>query len=192
MSSPNHSTSKIKDAFSSINILNYTSVSSDYFPASSGSISFNTLENSNIITSVISPFYNNPCLKDVQAFYAKESSIPSPDPITPTRLFDSISDHNHHHTIEPSPIFLYLKNYYHLRRKTIPHLSSTTKLSKIISKSNLERISKSKRAKTSKNQQEMQRQVQERDMRKDIKAGSADNKRRKSMKTQLKSKDQRC
>ncbi|GKD10651.1 hypothetical protein Tco_1190336, partial [Tanacetum coccineum] len=53
-----------------------------------------------------------------------------------------------------------------------------------------ERISKAKRAKTSKNQQEMKRQVQERDMRKDIKAGSADNKRRKSMKTQLKSKDQ--
>ncbi|GJY72898.1 hypothetical protein Tco_0477329 [Tanacetum coccineum] len=36
-----------------------------------------------------------------------------------------------------------------------------------------ERISKAKRAKTSKNQQEMKRQVQERDMRKDIKAGSA-------------------
>ncbi|GJW40387.1 hypothetical protein Tco_0066232 [Tanacetum coccineum] len=53
-----------------------------------------------------------------------------------------------------------------------------------------ERILKSKRAKTSKNQQEMKRQVQERDLRKDIKAGSADNKRRKSMKTQLKSKDQ--
>ncbi|GJS38002.1 hypothetical protein Tco_0536384 [Tanacetum coccineum] len=37
MSSPNHSTSDIEDAFSSMNILNYTSVSSDYFPASSGS-----------------------------------------------------------------------------------------------------------------------------------------------------------
>ncbi|GKA17714.1 hypothetical protein Tco_0697551 [Tanacetum coccineum] len=36
-----------------------------------------------------------------------------------------------------------------------------------------ERISKAKRAKTSKNQQEMKRQVQERDLRKDIKAGSA-------------------
>ncbi|GJW80968.1 hypothetical protein Tco_0144943 [Tanacetum coccineum] len=32
MSSPNHSTSDIEDAFSSMNILNYTSVSSDYFP----------------------------------------------------------------------------------------------------------------------------------------------------------------
>ncbi|GJS31100.1 hypothetical protein Tco_0491720 [Tanacetum coccineum] len=86
MSSPNHSTSDIEDAFSSMNILNYTSVSSDYFPASSGSISFNSSENSNIIPSVISPFYNNPCLKDVQAFYAKESPIPSPDPITPPAI----------------------------------------------------------------------------------------------------------
>ncbi|GJY05962.1 hypothetical protein Tco_0371902 [Tanacetum coccineum] len=86
MSSPNHSTSDIKDAFSSMNILNYTSVSSDYFPASSGSISFNSSENSNIIPSVISPFYNNPCLKDVQAFYTKESPISSPDPITPPAI----------------------------------------------------------------------------------------------------------
>ncbi|GKA13737.1 reverse transcriptase domain-containing protein [Tanacetum coccineum] len=37
MSSPNHSTSDIENAFSFMNILNYTSVSSDYFPASSGS-----------------------------------------------------------------------------------------------------------------------------------------------------------
>ncbi|GJR37103.1 hypothetical protein Tco_1212787 [Tanacetum coccineum] len=46
MSSPNRSTSDIEDAFSSMNILNYTSVSSDYFPASSGSNSFNSSENS--------------------------------------------------------------------------------------------------------------------------------------------------
>ncbi|GJT85151.1 reverse transcriptase domain-containing protein [Tanacetum coccineum] len=31
----------------------------------------------------IHTFYNNPCLKDVQAFYAKELPISSPDPITP-------------------------------------------------------------------------------------------------------------
>ncbi|GJV06353.1 hypothetical protein Tco_1344009 [Tanacetum coccineum] len=88
MSSPNHSTSDIEDAFSSMNILNYTSVSSDYFSASSESSSFNSLENSkdNIIPSVISPFYNNPCLKDVQAFYAKESPISPPDPITPPAI----------------------------------------------------------------------------------------------------------
>ncbi|GJR65388.1 hypothetical protein Tco_0011453 [Tanacetum coccineum] len=62
MSSPNHSTSDIEDAFSSMNILNYTSVSSDYFPVSSGSSSFNSSENSidNIIQPVFSSFYNNP------------------------------------------------------------------------------------------------------------------------------------
>ncbi|GJX32146.1 hypothetical protein Tco_0242001 [Tanacetum coccineum] len=97
MSSPNHSTSDIEDAFSSMNILNYTSVSSDYFPASSGSISFNSSENSNdnMIPPVFSSFYNNTYLKDVQAFYAKELPISSPDPITPPTpppsYFNSIS-----------------------------------------------------------------------------------------------------
>ncbi|GKB78240.1 hypothetical protein Tco_0945135 [Tanacetum coccineum] len=88
MSSPNRSTSDIEDAFSSMNILNYTSVSSDYFPASSGSSSFNSSENSkdNMIPPVFSSFYNNPYLKDVQAFYAKELPIPSPDPITPPAI----------------------------------------------------------------------------------------------------------
>ncbi|GJV30899.1 hypothetical protein Tco_1391299 [Tanacetum coccineum] len=88
MSSPNHSTFDIEDAFSSMNILNYTSVSSDYFPASSGSSSFNSSENSkdNMISPVFSPFYNNPCLNDVQAFYAKESPISPPDPITPSAI----------------------------------------------------------------------------------------------------------
>ncbi|GKC30141.1 hypothetical protein Tco_1037435 [Tanacetum coccineum] len=62
MSSPNHSTSDLEDAFSSMNILNYTSVSSDYFPASSESSSFNSSENSkdNMIPPVFSSFYNNP------------------------------------------------------------------------------------------------------------------------------------
>ncbi|GJR47413.1 hypothetical protein Tco_1315516 [Tanacetum coccineum] len=88
MSSPNHFTSDIEDAFSSINILNYTSVSSDYFPASAGSSSFNSSENStdNIIPPVFSSFYNNTYLKDVQAIYAKELPISSPDPITPPAI----------------------------------------------------------------------------------------------------------
>ncbi|GJZ30589.1 hypothetical protein Tco_0575636 [Tanacetum coccineum] len=86
MSSPNHSTSDIEDAFSSMNILNYTPVSSNYFPTSSESSSFNSSENSNIIPSVIPPFYDNPCLKDVQTFYAKESPISSPDPTTPPAI----------------------------------------------------------------------------------------------------------
>ncbi|GJU05112.1 hypothetical protein Tco_1121542 [Tanacetum coccineum] len=92
MSSPNHSTSDIEDAFSFINILNYTSVSSDYFSASSGSSSFNSSENfkDNMIPPVFPPvfssFYNNTYLKDVQAFHAKELPISSPDPITPPAI----------------------------------------------------------------------------------------------------------
>ncbi|GKB24074.1 hypothetical protein Tco_0863475 [Tanacetum coccineum] len=88
MSSPNRFTSDIEDAFSFMNILNYTSVSPDYFPASSKSSSFNSSENSkdNMIQLVFSPFYNNPYLKDVQAFYAKELPISSPDPITPPAI----------------------------------------------------------------------------------------------------------
>ncbi|GJW03579.1 hypothetical protein Tco_1562435 [Tanacetum coccineum] len=78
MSSPNRSTSDIEDAFSSMNILNYTSVSPDYFPASSESSSFNSSENSkdNMIQPVFSPFYNNP-------------SILTPSPVLPpSLLFD--------------------------------------------------------------------------------------------------------
>ncbi|GJU66251.1 hypothetical protein Tco_1252510 [Tanacetum coccineum] len=91
MSSPNRSTSDLEDAFSSINILNYTSVSSDYFSALSVSSSFNSLENSidNMIPSIFSSFYNNPCLKDVQAFYAKE--LPITRSYYSTSYFDSIS-----------------------------------------------------------------------------------------------------
>ncbi|GJY72920.1 hypothetical protein Tco_0477351 [Tanacetum coccineum] len=102
MSSPNHSTSNIYDAFSSINILNYTSVSSDYFPTSSESSSFNSSENfnDNMIPPVFSPFYNNPCLKDIQAFYAKESPIPSPDPITPPAILTPSP------VLPPSPLCL--------------------------------------------------------------------------------------
>ncbi|GJR74942.1 hypothetical protein Tco_0087307 [Tanacetum coccineum] len=84
MSSPNHSTSDLEDAFSSMNILNYTSVTSDYFPVSLGSNSFNSSENSNdnMIPPVFSSFYNNTYLKNLQTFYAKELPISSPDPIT--------------------------------------------------------------------------------------------------------------
>ncbi|GKA90780.1 hypothetical protein Tco_0812650 [Tanacetum coccineum] len=114
MSSPNHSTSDIEDAFSSMNILNYTSVSSDYFPASAGSSSFNSLENSkdNMIPPVFSSFYNNPCLKDVQAFYAKELPISSPDPITPPAIL----------TLSPilPPSLLFNPRYFFIPEELLP------------------------------------------------------------------------
>ncbi|GKA78081.1 hypothetical protein Tco_0784618 [Tanacetum coccineum] len=114
MSSPNRSTFDIEDAFSSMNILNYTSVSSDYFPASVGSSSFNSLKNAkdNIIPLVLSSFYNNPCLKDVQAFYAKESLISSPDPITPPAI------------LTPSPVLppslLFNPRYFFVPEELLP------------------------------------------------------------------------
>ncbi|GJT12871.1 hypothetical protein Tco_0859913 [Tanacetum coccineum] len=83
MSSSPHSTITssafdMENAFSTMNIYNYTS-------ASSGSTSFNSSEDSRdgMIPPTSLLFYNNPYLKDVQAFYAKESPIPPPDPITP-------------------------------------------------------------------------------------------------------------
>ncbi|GJZ59189.1 hypothetical protein Tco_0615005 [Tanacetum coccineum] len=114
MSSPNHFTSDIEDAFSSINILNYTSVSSDYFPASAGSSSFNSSENStdNIIPPVFSSFYNNPYLKNVQAFYAKEYPILSPDPIASPAI------------LTPSPILppslLFNPRYFFIPEELLP------------------------------------------------------------------------
>ncbi|GJR20615.1 hypothetical protein Tco_0969142 [Tanacetum coccineum] len=87
----------MENAFSTMNIHNYTS-------ATSGSNSFNSSEDSRdgIIPPTFSLFYNNPYLKNVQAFYAKESPIPPPDPITPPAI------------LTPSPILppLLLDNYH--------------------------------------------------------------------------------
>ncbi|GKE64696.1 hypothetical protein Tco_1518857 [Tanacetum coccineum] len=112
MCSPNHSTSNLGDAFSSMNILNYTPVSSDYFPASSGRISFNSLENSNIIPSVISPLYNNPYLKDVQAFHVKELPISSPDPITSPAILTP--------SLILSPSLLFDPRYFFIPEELLP------------------------------------------------------------------------
>ncbi|GJT03711.1 hypothetical protein Tco_0838173 [Tanacetum coccineum] len=114
LSSPNHSTSDIEDAFSSMNILNYTSVSSDYFPVSLGSNSFNSSKNSNdnMIPPVFSSFYNNTYLKDVQAIYAKELPISSPDPITPPAIL----------TLSPilPPSLLFNPRYFFIPEELLP------------------------------------------------------------------------
>ncbi|GJZ16428.1 hypothetical protein Tco_0552105 [Tanacetum coccineum] len=119
MSSPNRSTSDIEDAFSSMNILNYTSVSSDYFPASSGSSSFNSSENStdNMIPPVFSSFYNNPCLKDIlppsllfdpRYFFVPEELLPPKKQIhspssSSTTLFNS-SRNQIYNLVSPSSL----------------------------------------------------------------------------------------
>ncbi|GJU71344.1 hypothetical protein Tco_1262749 [Tanacetum coccineum] len=125
MSSPNHSTFDIDDAFSSMNILNYTSVSSDYFPTSSESSSFNSLEDSRdgMIPPTFSLFYNNPYLKDVQAFYAKETPILPQDSITPPTILTP--------SLVLPPSLLFDPRYFFVPEELLPpkkqiHSSSTT------------------------------------------------------------------
>ncbi|GJX01972.1 hypothetical protein Tco_0185885 [Tanacetum coccineum] len=74
--------------FPSENILGYTSTLPNYFPATLGNISYDFSENykNDKILPVFLPFYNNPYLKDMQAFYAKESPILPSDPITPPAI----------------------------------------------------------------------------------------------------------
>ncbi|GJS82845.1 hypothetical protein Tco_0749386 [Tanacetum coccineum] len=65
MSSPNHPTSDIEDAFSS-NFLDYTPTSPDYFPASSGNISLDPSDNLSkycLASLAISYFHNDPYMQ---------------------------------------------------------------------------------------------------------------------------------
>ncbi|GKF28660.1 hypothetical protein Tco_0095002 [Tanacetum coccineum] len=75
-------------AFPPTNILDYTSTLPNYFPATPGNISSDFSENSknDEIPPVFLPFYNNPYLKDMQAFYAKEPPILPQDLITPPAI----------------------------------------------------------------------------------------------------------
>nr|GEV10705.1 hypothetical protein [Tanacetum cinerariifolium] len=85
MSSPNHPTSNIKDAFSS-NFLDFIPASPDYVPTSPRK-TYSISSNSFGVVSIASPslllFHIDPYMKVMQAFYAKESPVPPPNPITP-------------------------------------------------------------------------------------------------------------
>ncbi|GJS11883.1 hypothetical protein Tco_0459928 [Tanacetum coccineum] len=65
-----------------------------------------------MIPPVFLSFYNNPCLKDVQAFYAKELPISSPDPITPPAI------------LTPSPVLppslLFDPRYFFIPEELLP------------------------------------------------------------------------
>ncbi|GKE31684.1 hypothetical protein Tco_1451006 [Tanacetum coccineum] len=89
MSSPNHPTSNIKDAFSS-KFLDYILASSDYSPASSGNIYSSSSNNSFGLVQIASPtlslFHDDPYMKVMQAYYAKESPIPLPTIMPPSPM----------------------------------------------------------------------------------------------------------
>ncbi|GJS69370.1 hypothetical protein Tco_0702211 [Tanacetum coccineum] len=80
MSSPNHPTSNIEDAFSS-NLLDFIPTSPGYVPASprkTYSSSTNSFGVVPIASPTLSLFHDDPYIKVLQAFYAKESPIPPP------------------------------------------------------------------------------------------------------------------
>ncbi|GKC47927.1 hypothetical protein Tco_1065649 [Tanacetum coccineum] len=89
MSSPNHPTSDIEDAFSS-NFLDYIPASPDYVPASPGNTYSSSSNNSFGLVPIASPtlslFHDDPYMKVMQAYYAKESHIPTPTIMPPSSM----------------------------------------------------------------------------------------------------------
>ncbi|GJV71912.1 hypothetical protein Tco_1491907 [Tanacetum coccineum] len=89
MSSPNHPTSNIKDAFSS-NFPDYIPASPDYSPASPGNTYSSSSNNSFGLVPIASPtlslFHDDPYMKVMQAYYAKESPIPPPTIVPPSPM----------------------------------------------------------------------------------------------------------
>ncbi|GJU14102.1 hypothetical protein Tco_1136498 [Tanacetum coccineum] len=89
MSSPSHLTSNIKDAFSS-NFPDYIPASLDYVPASPRKTYSSSSNNSFGLVPIASPtlslFHDDPYLKVMHAYYAKESPIPPPTIVPPSSM----------------------------------------------------------------------------------------------------------
>ncbi|GJV58939.1 putative ribonuclease H-like domain-containing protein [Tanacetum coccineum] len=89
MSSPNHPTSDIGDAFSS-NFSDYIPVSPDYVPALPRNTYSSSSNNSFGLVPITSPtlllFNDDPYMKVIQAYYAKESPIPPPTIVPPSPM----------------------------------------------------------------------------------------------------------
>ncbi|GKB90449.1 hypothetical protein Tco_0962721 [Tanacetum coccineum] len=91
MSSPNHPTSNIEDAFSS-NFLEFILTSPNYVPALPGKTYSISSNNSFGVVPIASPtlllFHDDPYMKVLQAFYAKESHIPPPTIVPPSLMLN--------------------------------------------------------------------------------------------------------
>ncbi|GKG37766.1 hypothetical protein Tco_0456989, partial [Tanacetum coccineum] len=106
MSSPNHPTSNVEDAFSS-NFPDFILASPDYVPTLPGktySNSFNLFGVVPIVSPTLSLFHDDPYMKVMQAFYAEKS------PISPPTI-------DHQCLILKNSFFL--KNYYHQRNEVV-------------------------------------------------------------------------
>ncbi|GJW89191.1 hypothetical protein Tco_0164531 [Tanacetum coccineum] len=93
MSSPNHPTSNIEDAFSS-NFPDYIPASPDYSPTSPrntySSFSNNSFGLVPIALPTLSLFHGDPYMKVMQSYYAKESPIPPPTIVPPSSMLSPI------------------------------------------------------------------------------------------------------
>ncbi|GJW59774.1 hypothetical protein Tco_0109109 [Tanacetum coccineum] len=98
MSSPNHPTSDIEDAFSS-NFPNYIPASPNYFPASPGNTSSESSNNSSGLVPIASPtlllFHNDPYIKVMQAYDVispPQVTIPPPNVVPPSPMLSLMFD----------------------------------------------------------------------------------------------------
>ncbi|GKB67066.1 hypothetical protein Tco_0928478 [Tanacetum coccineum] len=89
MSSPSHHTSNIEDAFSSY-FLDYIPASPNYVSASPGKTYSSSSNNSFGLVPIASPtlslFHDDPYMKVMHAYYAKESPIPPPTIVPPSSM----------------------------------------------------------------------------------------------------------
>nr|GEW56836.1 hypothetical protein [Tanacetum cinerariifolium] len=124
MSSPNHPTSNIEDAFSS-NFLDYTTASPNYFLASPKNTSPDPPDNLSkylLASLAISPFY------DMQAYnvIANKPPIPPQDPITPPTIFTSYPVLPPSSLFDPRYFFVPEELLLHKKQIHPPSSSSTT------------------------------------------------------------------
>ncbi|GKE85733.1 hypothetical protein Tco_1559475 [Tanacetum coccineum] len=102
MSSPCHPTPNIEDAFS-YNFPDYILASPDYVPASPGKTYCSSSNNSFGLVLIASPtlslFHDDPYMKVMHAYYAKESPIPPPTIVPPSSMLSLILE-RHEEQIE--------------------------------------------------------------------------------------------
>ncbi|GJX30437.1 hypothetical protein Tco_0238516 [Tanacetum coccineum] len=120
MSSPNHPTSDIENAFSS-NFPDYIPPSPDYVPTSPRNTYSSSSNNSFGLVPIASPtlllFHDDPYMKVVQVYYAKESPIPSPTIMPPSPMLSPM--------FKPQEFFL-LKELLPLKKRGRDRSSSST------------------------------------------------------------------
>ncbi|GJY52487.1 hypothetical protein Tco_0443334 [Tanacetum coccineum] len=120
MSSPSHPTSNIEDAFSS-NFPDYISASPDYVLASPGKTYSSSSNNSFGLVPIASPtlllFHDDPYIKVMHAYYAKESPIPPPTIVPPSSMLSLM--------FNPQEFFL-LKELLPLKKRGRDRSSSST------------------------------------------------------------------